>query len=37
LICLCMCECLTAACKVFSLANGKGTATNDWVIKSLDD
>ncbi len=32
-----MCECLTAACKAFSLANGKGTGTNDWVIKSLDD
>ncbi len=30
-------ECLTACCKVFSLANGKGTDTNDWVIKSLDD
>jgi hypothetical protein len=27
---------LTAACKAFSLANGKGTGTNDWVIKSLD-
>ncbi len=30
-------ECLTAGCKAFSLANGKGTGTNDWVIKSLDD
>jgi hypothetical protein len=30
-------ECLTAACKAFSLANGKGTGTNDWVIRSLDD
>ncbi len=27
---------LTAACKAFSLANGKGTGTNDWVIRSLD-
>jgi hypothetical protein len=25
-----------AGCKAFSLANGKGTGTNDWVIKSLD-
>ncbi len=30
-------ECLTAACKAFSLANGKGMGTNDWVIRSLDD
>jgi hypothetical protein len=30
-------ECLTAGCKAFSLMNGKGTGTNDWVIKSLDD
>ncbi len=30
-------ECLTAGCKAFSLANGKGTGTNDWVIRSLDD
>jgi hypothetical protein len=30
-------ECLTAGCKAFSLANGKGTGTKDWVIKSLDD
>jgi hypothetical protein len=30
-------ECLTAGCKAFSLANGKGMGTNDWVIKSLDD
>ncbi len=30
-------ECLTACCKAFSLANGKETGTNDWVIKSLDD
>jgi hypothetical protein len=29
-------ECLTAGCKAFSLANGKGTGTNDWVIRSLD-
>jgi hypothetical protein len=28
---------LTAACKAFSLANGKGTGTNDWVIRSLVD
>jgi hypothetical protein len=28
---------LTAGCKAFSLANGKGMGTNDWVIKSLDD
>ncbi len=33
----CMCECLTAGCKAFSLANVKGTGTNDWVIRSLDD
>jgi hypothetical protein len=33
----CMWECVTAGCKAFSLANGKGTGTNDWVIKSLDD
>ncbi len=32
-----LCECLTAGCKAFSLANGKGTGTNDWVIRSLDD
>ncbi len=32
-----VCECLTAACKAFSLANVKGTGTNDWLIKSLDD
>ncbi len=32
-----VCECLTAGCKAFSLANVKGTGTNDWVIKSLDD
>ncbi len=30
-------ECLTACCKAFSLANGKGMGTNDWVIRSLDD
>jgi hypothetical protein len=30
-------ECLIAACKAFSLANGKGKGTNDRVIKSLDD
>jgi hypothetical protein len=30
-------ECLTAACKAFSLANGKGMGTNDWVIRSLDN
>ncbi len=29
-------ECLTA-CKALSHANGKGTGTNDRVIKSLDD
>jgi hypothetical protein len=28
---------LTAGCKAFSLANGMGTGTNDWVIRSLDD
>ncbi len=28
---------VTAGCKAFSLANEKGTGTNDWVIKSLDD
>jgi hypothetical protein len=32
-----LCECLTAACKAFSLANVMGTGTNDWVIKSLED
>jgi hypothetical protein len=32
-----LCECLTAGCKAFSLANVKGIGTNDWVIKSLDD
>jgi hypothetical protein len=32
-----VCECSTAGCKAFSLANGKGMGTNDWVIKSLDD
>ncbi len=30
-------ECVTAACKAFSLANVIGMGTNDWVIKSLDD
>jgi hypothetical protein len=30
-------ECVTAGCKAFSLANVKGTGTNDWVIRSLDD
>jgi hypothetical protein len=30
-------ECVTAGCKAFSLANEKGTGTNDWIIKSLDD
>jgi hypothetical protein len=29
-------ECLTA-CKALSHANAKGTGTNDWVIRSLDD
>jgi hypothetical protein len=29
-------ECLTA-CKALSHANAKGTSTNDWVIRSLDD
>jgi hypothetical protein len=29
-------ECLTA-CKALSHANAKGTGTNNWVIKSLDD
>jgi hypothetical protein len=28
---------LTACCTAFSLANVKGTGTNDWVIRSLDD
>jgi hypothetical protein len=32
-----LCKCLIAGCKAFSLANVKGTGTNDWVIKSLDD
>ncbi len=27
---------LTAGCKAFSLANVKGTGTNDWVIRTLD-
>ncbi len=27
---------LTAACKAFSLANGKEMGTNDWIIRSLD-
>jgi hypothetical protein len=30
-----LCECLTAGCKAFSLVNGKGMGTNDWVIRSL--
>jgi hypothetical protein len=30
-------ECVTAGCKAFSLANGKGMGANDWVIRSLDD
>jgi hypothetical protein len=30
-------ECLTAAWKALSHANPKGTGTNDWVIRSLDD
>ncbi len=28
---------LTAECKAFSLANLKGKAPRDWVIRSLDD
>jgi hypothetical protein len=32
-----LCEYLTAGCMAFSLANGKGMGTNDWVIRSLDD
>jgi hypothetical protein len=27
---------LTAGCKAFSLVNGKGMGTSDWVIRSLD-
>ncbi len=30
-------ECLTAACKAFSLANAKGKGVDELVIKSLDD
>jgi hypothetical protein len=30
-------ECLTAACKALSLANGKGKGTNGLEIGSLDD
>jgi hypothetical protein len=33
----CMLECLTAACKAFSLANAKGKGVNELVIRSLDD
>jgi hypothetical protein len=33
---LCVWECETAACRAFSLANAKGTGTDDWVIRSLD-
>jgi hypothetical protein len=29
-------ECVTAACKAFSLANVKRMGTNDWVIRSVD-
>jgi hypothetical protein len=29
-------ECVTAACKAFSLANAKGKGINELVIKSLD-
>ncbi len=32
-----MLECLTAAWKALSHANAKGTGTDDWVIRSLDD
>jgi hypothetical protein len=30
-------ECLTAACKAFSLANAKGKGINELVVRSLDD
>ncbi len=30
-----VCECVTAGCKAFSLANVKGMGTNDWVIRYL--
>jgi hypothetical protein len=30
-------ECLTVACKAFSLANAKGKGVNALVIRSLDD
>ena len=32
-----MWDCLTAACKAFSLANAKGKGINELVIRSLDD
>jgi hypothetical protein len=32
-----LCECLTASCKAFNLANVKGMGTSDLVIRSLDD
>jgi hypothetical protein len=32
-----MWECVTAACKAFSLANAKGKGVDELVIKSLDD
>ncbi len=32
-----MWDCLTAACKAFSLANTKGKGINELVIRSLDD
>jgi hypothetical protein len=34
---VCIVGMLTPGCKAFSLANGKGTGTNDWVIRSLDN
>jgi hypothetical protein len=30
-------ECLTAACKAFSLANAKVKGVNELVVRSLDD
>ncbi len=32
-----LCDCLTAACKAFSLANAKGKGVNELVTRSLDD
>ncbi len=34
---ICFVGMLTAGCKAFSLANGMGKGTDDWVIRSLDD